>query len=53
QDISIDFIIYLLLSNNYNIILVIINYLIKIKYFLSYTRIINIKEVINLYLKYI
>ncbi|PTU24368.1 hypothetical protein P175DRAFT_0426777, partial [Aspergillus ochraceoroseus IBT 24754] len=51
--ISIDFIIYLLLNNSYNTILVIINYLIKIKYFLSYTRIINTKKVINLYLKYI
>ncbi|PTU25585.1 hypothetical protein P175DRAFT_0429960, partial [Aspergillus ochraceoroseus IBT 24754] len=51
--ISIDFIIYLLLSNNYNTILIIINYLIKIKYFLPYTKIINIKEVTNLYFKYI
>ncbi|PTU22187.1 hypothetical protein P175DRAFT_0435134, partial [Aspergillus ochraceoroseus IBT 24754] len=51
--ISIDFIIYLLLSNSYNTILVIINYLIKIKYFLSYIKIINTKEVTNLYLKYI
>ncbi|PTU22186.1 hypothetical protein P175DRAFT_0435011, partial [Aspergillus ochraceoroseus IBT 24754] len=51
--ISIDFIIYLLLSNNYNTILVIINYLIKIKYFLPYIRIINIKKVANLFLKYI
>ncbi|PTU21284.1 hypothetical protein P175DRAFT_0437625, partial [Aspergillus ochraceoroseus IBT 24754] len=51
--ISINFIIYLLLSNSYNTILVIINYLIKIKYFLPYTRIINIKEIANLYLKYI
>ncbi|PTU19202.1 hypothetical protein P175DRAFT_0441701, partial [Aspergillus ochraceoroseus IBT 24754] len=53
QDISMDFIIYLLLSNSYNTILVIVNYLIKIKYFLSYIRIINTKEVANLYLKYI
>ncbi|PTU21290.1 hypothetical protein P175DRAFT_0436525, partial [Aspergillus ochraceoroseus IBT 24754] len=53
QDISIDFIIYLLLNNNYNTILVIVNYLIKIKYFLPCTRIINTKEIANLYLKYI
>ncbi|PTU17390.1 hypothetical protein P175DRAFT_0445799, partial [Aspergillus ochraceoroseus IBT 24754] len=52
-DISMDFIIYLLLSNNYNIILIIINYLIKIKYFLSYIKIINIKKIANLYFKYI
>ncbi|PTU22254.1 hypothetical protein P175DRAFT_0432897, partial [Aspergillus ochraceoroseus IBT 24754] len=51
--ISIDFIIYLLLNNSYNTILVIINYLIKIKYFLPYIRIINIKGIANLYLKYI
>ncbi|PTU25383.1 hypothetical protein P175DRAFT_0427864, partial [Aspergillus ochraceoroseus IBT 24754] len=51
--ISMDFIIYLLLSNSYNTILVIINYLIKIKYFLPYTRIINTKGVANLFLKYI
>ncbi|PTU25588.1 hypothetical protein P175DRAFT_0426579, partial [Aspergillus ochraceoroseus IBT 24754] len=51
--ISMDFIIYLLLSNSYNIILVIVNYLIKIKYFFPYTRIINTKEVANLYFKYI
>ncbi|PLB54311.1 hypothetical protein P170DRAFT_343599, partial [Aspergillus steynii IBT 23096] len=49
-NIFIDFIIYLFKSQNYNIILIIINRLTKIKYLISYNLTINIPAVAIIYI---
>ncbi|KAH8688593.1 hypothetical protein BGW36DRAFT_309879, partial [Talaromyces proteolyticus] len=53
QDILIDFIIYLSTSLRFNIILIMIDYLIKIRHFIFYKGIYNAKKTIYLYIYYI
>ncbi|PYH30649.1 uncharacterized protein BO87DRAFT_317007, partial [Aspergillus neoniger CBS 115656] len=52
-DISINFIIYLLESGGYDIVLIIINYLIKIKYLISCSTMANTTAIILIYIQYI